>query len=175
MTIPLLILSVLAALGGILNIPSLLGGTSNFTTFLQSSVLSKTSEGVSQTTEIGLIFLSLVLLGLVIYIAFRKFAIKTRVPSDLAQPTSFFGGLVSRKFYIDEIYTALFEKPFGFLSDFLFNFVENKVLDPVVDGVGSATSRAGSLIRRLQRGNIGFYLFAMVAGILLFIVFILIV
>jgi len=175
MTIPLLILSVLAAIGGVLNIPSFLGGTSNFTTFLQSSVLSKTSEEISQSTEIGLIFLSLVLLGLVIYIAFRKYAIKTRVPSDLAQPTSFFGGLVSRKFYIDEIYTAVFEKPFGALSDFLFSFIENKVLNPVVDGVGLATSRAGSLVRRLQRGNIGFYLFAMVAGILLFIVFILIV
>jgi NADH-quinone oxidoreductase subunit L len=175
MTIPLLILSVLATFGGILNIPSLLGGTSNFTAFLQSSVFSKASEGISQSTEIGLILLSLVLLTLVIIVAFRKYVIKSRVPIAMVQPTSFFGGLVSRKFYIDEIYTAVFEKPFGALSDFLFNFIENKVLDPVVDGVGSATSWVGSLVRRLQRGNIGFYLFAMVAGILLFIVFILIV
>jgi NADH-quinone oxidoreductase subunit L len=116
-----------------------------------------------------------VLLTLVIIVAFRKYVIKSRVPIAMVQPTSFFGGLVSRKFYIDEIYTAVFEKPFGALSDFLFNFIENKVLDPVVDGVGSATSWVGSLVRRLQRGNIGFYLFAMVAGILLFIVFILIV
>lgn len=175
MTIPLLILSILATFGGILNIPSLLGGTSNFTTFLQSSVLSKTSEGFSQSTEIGLILLSLVMLAIVIFVAFRNYVIKTRVPVAMVQPTSFFGGLVSRKFYIDEIYTAVFEKPFGALSDFLFSFVENKVLDPVVDGVGSATSLVGSLVRKLQRGNIGFYLFAMVAGILLFIVFILIV
>ena len=79
------------------------------------------------------------------------------------------------KFYIDEIYIALFEKPFGYLSDFLFNKAENKVLDPAVNGIGLATLRLGTLVRKLQQGNISFYLFAMVAGILLFIIFILIV
>jgi len=56
-----------------------------------------------------------------------------------------------------------------------FNKVENKVLDPVVDEVGILTSKLGNLVRKLQQGNMSFYFFAMVAGILLFIIFILIV
>ena len=175
MTIPLVILSVLAVFGGFLDVPSLFGGDSNFTTFLQGAVSSKVSEGIGHSTEIGLIFISLMLLGLVIWFAYRTFVKKAIIPAGDDQPMSYFGRLVYNKFYIDEIYVALFEKPFGYLSDFFFNKVENTVLDPVVDGVGTATSRLGTLVRRLQPGNMSFYLFAMVAGILVFIVFILII
>jgi len=175
MTVPLVILSVLAVFGGFLDVPSLFGGDSNFTTFLQGAVSSKVSEGIGHSTEIGLIFISLMLLGLVIWFAYRTFVKKAIIPAGDDQPMSYFGRLVYNKFYIDEIYVALFEKPFGYLSDFFFNKVENTVLDPIVDGVGTSTSRLGSMVRRLQPGNMSFYLFAMVAGILLFIVFILII
>ena len=175
MTIPLVILSVLAVFGGFLDVPSLFGGNSNFTKFLQSAVYSKISEKMTLSTEIGLILTSLILLGIVIWFAYQTFVKKGLVPAGDEKPKSYFGRLVSNKFYIDEIYATLFEKPFGTLSDFFFNKVENTVLDPIVDGVGTGTSRLGSLVRRLQPGNMSFYLFAMVAGILLFIVFILII
>ena len=175
MTVPLIILAVLSVFGGLLNIPSLFGGDSRFTGFLESSVFSKVSEEISHSAETGLIAVSLVLLGLVVFFAYRVFVKKGLMPAEDGVPMSFFGKLIYNKFYFDEIYAALFEKPFGFLSDFLFNKVENTVLDPAVDGIGTVTSRLGNLARKLQMGNISFYLFAMVAGILLFIVFILIV
>lgn len=175
MTIPLVILSVLSVFGGFLDIPSLFGGDSKFTTFLQSAVFSKVSEKMNVSTEIGLILIPLILLGIIIWFAYQTFVKKGLVPAGDEKPMPSFGRLVYNKFYIDEIYVALFEKPFGYLSDFFFNKVENTVLDPVVDGVGTATSRLGTLVRRLQPGNMSFYLFAMVAGILLFIVFILII
>jgi NADH-quinone oxidoreductase subunit L len=175
MTIPLVILSVLSVFGGFLDIPSLFGGDSNFTKFLQSAVFSKVSEVMPISTEVGLVLIPLMLLGFVIWWAYRTFVKKGLVPAGDEKPIPSFGRLVYNKFYIDEIYTTLLEKPFGTLSDFFFNKVENTVLDPVVDGVGTATSRLGTLVRRLQPGNMSFYLFAMVAGILLFIVFILII
>jgi len=175
MTIPLLILSVLSVFGGFLNIPSVFGGDSKFMTFLQSAVFSKASEEMSFSTEIGLIIIPILLLGLVIWLAYQTFVRKAVIPAGDEKPMSSFGRLVYNKFYFDEIYAALFEKPYGFLSDFFFNKVENKVLDPAVDGIGYGTSRLGTMVRRLQPGNMSFYLFAMVAGILLFIVFILII
>ena len=175
MTIPLVILSVLSVFGGFLDIPSLFGGDSNFTHFLQTAVFSKVSEKMALSTEIGLILIPLILLGIVIWFAYQTFVKKGLVPAGDEKPMPSFGRLVYNKFYIDEIYATLFEKPFGYLSDFFFNKVENVVLDPIVDGVGTGTSRLGSLVRRLQPGNMSFYLFAMVAGILLFIVFILII
>ena len=175
MTIPLLILSVLSIFGGFLNIPSLFGGDSKFSTYLQSAVVSKAPEELSHSTEIGLILGSLVLLGLVIFFAYRTFVSKSFIPAKDGEPMSFFSKLIYNKFYIDEMYTAVFEKPFGYLSDFFYNKVENTVLDPVVDEIGFTTARVGTLLRKLQQGNMSFYLFAMVAGILLFIIFILIV
>lgn len=175
MTIPLILLAFLSVFGGLLNIPSLFGGDSGFTTFLQNTVFSKVTEELTHTTEIGLIAVSLTLLGLVILYAYRIFVKKAILPAADGEPMSLAGRLIYNKFYIDEIYIALFEKPFGYLSDFLFNKAENKVLDPAVNGIGLATLRLGTLVRKLQQGNISFYLFAMVAGILLFIIFILIV
>jgi NADH-quinone oxidoreductase subunit L len=175
MTIPLIILSVLSVFGGFLNIPSLFNGDSKFSNYLQSAVVSKTSEELSHSTEIGLILGSLLLLSLVIFIAYRKFVSKSLIPAKDEEPMPFFSKLIYNKFYIDEMYTTVFEKPFGFLSDFFFNKIENTVLDPAIDEIGVTTARVGALLRKLQQGNMSFYLFAMVAGILLFIIFILIV
>jgi len=173
MTVPLLILAILAGFGGFLNIPSLFGGNLSFSNFLQSSVFSKVSEEISPSTEIGLILLSLALLGMVIGFAYRTFVRKALVPAGDDEPMSLWSRLVYNKFYIDETYNLVFEKPFGNLSNFLFKKVETNVLNPIVDGIGDSTSKMGTLTRKLQRGNMSFYLFAMVAGILLFIIFIL--
>jgi NADH-quinone oxidoreductase subunit L len=175
MTIPLIILAFLSVFGGLINIPSLFGGNSSFTSFLQSAVTSKSIGEISHSTETLLILLSLLLLVLVILFAYRKFVSKSVVPASDDVPMTFTGRLIYNKFYIDEMYTTFFEKPFGALSDFLFNKVENVVLDPVVDGIGTSTARLGAVLRKLQKGNMSFYLFAMVAGILLFIIFILLV
>ena len=173
MTIPLFVLAILSVFGGFLNIPSLFGGNSNFTAFLQSAVFSKVSDGISHLTEIGLILVSVVLLCLVIFFAYRTFVRKTVIPVGEGEPMPFLSKLVYHKFYIDEIYSFLVEKPFAFLSEFLFTTVETRILDATVDGIGNATSGIGTFIRKLQKGNISFYLFAMVAGILLFLIFIL--
>jgi len=173
MTIPLVILSVLSVFGGFLNIPALFGGNSSFSTFLQSAVQSKVIEEMSPANEIGLIVVSLTLLSLIILFAYRIFVKKSIVPAADGVSLSFFGRIVTNKFYIDEIYAFVFEKPLGVLSDFFFNKIENTVLDPAIDGIGLITVRLGTVLRKLQKGNMSFYLFAMVAGILLFIIFIL--
>jgi NADH-quinone oxidoreductase subunit L len=173
MTVPLIVLSVLSTIGGFLNIPSLLGGNLGFSSYLNSSVASKAGEEMSHSTEIGLIVLSLVLLGIVIYWAYQTFVKKAEVPAGDEVQLPAFQRAIANKFYIDELYRAVFEKPLASFSTFLFRKVETLILDPAVNNIGRGTAILGSLTRKLQRGNISFYLFAMVAGILLFIVFIL--
>jgi NADH-quinone oxidoreductase subunit L len=173
MTVPLMILSVLSVFGGFLNIPSLFGGNLSFSNYLDSAVVSKTSEEISHTTEIGMILLSVVLLVIVIYWAYQTFVRKAKIPSGDEIKLTPIQQLITNKFYIDELYRTAIEKPFGYCSDFLFKKVESTILDPAVSQVGRATATLGLLTRKLQQGNISFYLFAMVAGILLFIVFIL--
>jgi NADH-quinone oxidoreductase subunit L len=173
MTVPLMILSVLSVFGGFLNIPALFGGNLSFSSYLDSAVVSKTSEEISTTIEIGMILLSLALLALVIYWAYQTFVRNAQIPSGDEVKLTPVQRIITNKFYIDEFYRAAFEKPFGNLSIFLFRKVETTILDPAVSQVGRATATLSTLTRKLQQGNISFYLFAMVAGILLFIVFIL--
>jgi NADH-quinone oxidoreductase subunit L len=173
MTVPLMVLSVLSVFGGFLNIPSLFGGNLSFSSYLDSAVVSKTSEEISSATEIGMIILSIILLGAVIYWAYQTFVRKAQIPSRDEVKLTPLQRIITNKFYIDEFYRAAFEKPFGNLSVFLFKKVETTILDPAVSQIGRATATLGTLTRKLQQGNISFYLFAMVAGILLFIVFIL--
>ena len=130
---------------------------------------------MSHSTEIGLILLSVALLIVIIYWAYQAFVKKAQIPSGDEVKLPAFQQAIANKFYIDEFYRAVFEKPFGYCSDFLFKKVESTVLAPAVDEVGTLTSQLGTLTRKLQRGNMSFYLFAMVAGILLFVVFILLI
>ena len=173
MTVPLMVLSVLSVFGGFLNIPALFGGNLSFSNYLQSAVVSKTSEEISHTTEIGMILLSVALLSVIIYWAYQTFVRRVEIPSGDEVKLTPVQRIITNKFYIDEFYRAAFEKPFGNLSIFLFRKVETTILDPAVSQIGRATATLGTLTRKLQQGNISFYLFAMVAGILLFIVFIL--
>ncbi len=175
MTIPLIILSILAVFGGFLNIPSLFGGESGFSDFLHKAITSKVTEEMGASTEIGLIAASLALLGFIIFMAYRTYVKKSVIPAGDKESQSVFAKAISNKFYIDQIYATLFEKPFGFLSDFFFKQIEIKVLDPIIDEIGILTSKLGDQVRKLQQGIMSFYFFAMVAGILLFIIFILIV
>jgi NADH-quinone oxidoreductase subunit L len=173
MTVPLVILSVLAVFGGFLNIPSLFGGNLAFDEYLQSAVSSIHAEEISHTTEILLIGMSLTLLAVIIYMAYRTYVAKATVPAADGAPQSLIAKIITNKFYIDDIYNRLFERPYGCISNFLFNKVENVLIDGTVDGVGGITSWLGSQMRKLQQGIMSFYLFFMVAGILLFLIFIL--
>ena len=55
-------------------------------------------------------------------------------------------------------------------SLFCKKFVEEKVIDGAVNGVGRTVAFAGSISRQLQTGHIGFYLLAMVISIVVFLV-----
>ena len=70
------------------------------------------------------------------------------------------------KYYIDEIYNAIITKPLNALSGFFFKVVDIAGIDGLVNGMGRGTTEASNGLRLLQSGNIGFYIFMMVAGII---------
>ena len=56
-------------------------------------------------------------------------------------------------------------KPLKALSDLLDKFVERQGIDGVVNGVGKTVRWGGDRLRLLQSGQVGFYIFIMVLGI----------
>ena len=107
----------------------------------------------------------------------RDSAETSHLTSDISHQSSgihspdFFARLAQNKFYVDEIYDAVFVKPALWLSDALHRFVEIRFIDRIVDGTGILVVRFSNLMRYLQAGHVGAYLFFMIIGIILILFF----
>ncbi len=169
-TVPLMVLAALSVVGGMLNVPHIFGGDEGMKTYLATAAEGILSErlGLSHTTEWILMGVSTVLVILTIVYAYGRFVKKTTLDGD---PAQLFGlkKLIANKWKLDELYAMLFEKPYGWISAHFFSIGEEKVMVPLMTGVGNMTLRAGKVISRLQTGNTSFYVFGMVAGILVFL------
>jgi NADH-quinone oxidoreductase subunit L len=176
MTIPLIILAILSVIGGLLNIPALFGGNSWLNNFLlpvfiggiaKVGLLAETAPHVSM--EITLMVVAVA--GALIAIAFAwfKFVKSSVIPVEDGEKRPALSNLLYRKYYIDEIYHAIIEKPVLYLSTILHN-IDVYVIDGIVNGFGKLTVWVGTKSRALQAGTIGFYLVAMVLSIIAFLV-----
>jgi NADH-quinone oxidoreductase subunit L len=74
--------------------------------------------------------------------------------------------VLENKWYVDELYDAVIVKPIQGLSSLLDKFVERSGIDGVVNGVGKVVRWGSERIRLLQTGQVGFYIFVMVLGII---------
>ena len=171
MTIPLMVLAVLSVVGGVLNLPHLFGGHEPMKHFLETAVDGIRFEHLelSAMTEIILMSITTILVGVVIYMAYGRFAQKATLEGNEAD-MPFFKRLIAQRWRIDELYHSLFEKPYAWLSTNLFAVAEKKVMVPIMTGVGDAATRVGDVVRKVQTGNASFHLLAMLCGLILFLV-----
>jgi NADH-quinone oxidoreductase subunit L len=77
--------------------------------------------------------------------------------------------LFAHKFYVDEIYNFLFVRSTERLSKLLHYYVDVWAIDGLVNGVGKGVENIGAQFRKLQNGNIEYYLIGMVAGAILLV------
>lgn len=176
MTIPLIILAVLAAAGGLLNIPALFGGGSGLTGFLapvfaDAASMSPKTAALSHSAEWMLMAITLAACLVTIWWAYDRYVKQKKGLHPDGEQRSILIRLVSGKYYIDELYDVLFVKPALLLSRFLHQVVELRFIDRIVNGVGQVVIWTGSTVRYVQSGNVGFYMFMMILGIILILFF----
>jgi len=165
MTVPLIVLAVLAAIGGFVGIPEVfVKGGDKLTPFL-SSVIATNHQPVSRSTEFFLMGLSGVLV--VATIIFTWFRFKNYQPKEQKG----FGKVLENKWYVDELYDKIIANPLNKLAGFLNNFFERFVIDGIVNGVGRAVNYSSRQLRLLQSGQVGSYVLLMVLSILLLLLY----
>jgi len=169
MKFPLIILAILAAVGGFLNIPEALGGSLALANFLDpvfanSAALAQPFH-LDHSTEFILMAISAIAAIVMAVFAYSKYVKKADVPQADHEERSFLGNLSYNKFYFDEIYDFLIVKPLNSLSVFFYQIIDRSGIDAIVNGLGKGISESGKGIRLLQSGNVGFYIFLMVVGI----------
>ena len=172
MTIPLIVLAILSIVGGFMNIPHVLGGHHWLQNFLAPVFEKSTAiqelhpNELSSSTEWLLMGISVGGAVIALVYAYSKYIGKGHVPvADTAQRSPL-TGLAYNKFYIDEIYDFIIRKPLDGLSVFFYKVVDLLGIDGIVNGIGRGSLEAGKDLRLLQSGNVGFYIFMMVIGVI---------
>lgn len=175
-TIPLIILAALSIGGGFLNIPAIFGGTDRFTSYLKPSLGGQSFEptAVEHTTELLTMFVPVIILLAVIYIAYRLYVSKKAVPAADSTERKGLTKLIYNKYFIDEIYNAVFVQPYNKLSETVLSWFDNSVIDGAVNGLGVVMMRCGSVVRRVQTGSVNLYLYMMAGGLVAIVIYLLV-
>lgn len=159
-TFPLMILAVLATFGGLISLP----GNSWLNEYLAPLFTKAAGEehhlGTTEYTLMGVAVLG-GLLG--ILIAYIKYFKQDNVPEADENITGLTKVLYN-KYYVDEIYDAIFVRSINGLSRFFRDTIETG-LSSLVFGLGKVTNEIGFQGKKLQNGSIGLYLFAFVLGL----------
>jgi len=170
MTLPLVLLAVLATVAGFLGIPEIFAADSHLLehylapVFAESTKLSE-AHLPDHSTEYLLLVVSIVLIVGSIFYAWNRFSKKPET-SDAEG----FGKVLANKWYVDEFYDNIITKPLNGLGVVFNRFVEKSGIDGAVNGVGKSVQWGGRQLRLLQSGQVGSYVLWMVLGILIFFV-----
>ncbi len=177
MTVPLIVLAVLSVLGGFLNVPHFLHlGTSQWMAHFLEPVVQNANlhhggapHHLSESTEWTLMLITTSLALALMAAAYWVYVVRRSLPvADTAQTG--LTKVLANKFYVDEFYQFLFVRPVEKLSQLLHYYADIWALDGLVNGVGTGVQRLGAEFRKLQNGNIEYYLLGMVVGaVLLFL------
>jgi NADH-quinone oxidoreductase subunit L len=168
MTAPLVVLAILSAIGGVLNLPGS-GWLGDFMAPLfegsrQVNPAAFAESTIEHTTEYILMAVSAGVALLALVIAYVMYISRGAVPAPETADRSLPEQVVYNKYYVDELYEAIIIRPIRGLGDTLYSFGEG-IIDGVVNGVAWLVRQSSAQLRLLQNGSIGFYVFAMVLSI----------
>ncbi len=167
MTVPLVILAVLSVAGGFLNTPHFMHlGNDQWLAHWFSSVIPMAEMHLDPSTEWSLMIFTTSLAVAIIAGLYFVYGKKSNLPVPDAEQSGL-TRVIANKFYVDEIYDFLFVRPLQKLSRFLHYYVDIQGIDGLVNGIGAGVQRLGAEFRKLQNGNIEYYLLGMVAGAVL--------
>lgn len=168
-TIPLIILAVLATIGGLINLPG-----SNWLNHFIQPVLSKEIHhqplnGTAYT------LMGIALVGAIVGIvwAYSKYIKQGFVPKEDNQITGF-SKTIYNKYYVDEVYTSIIVKPINAISNFFRTTIE-PVLSNSVYSFGTLTYAVSKKGKKMQSGSIGLYLLMFVFGVCILLLYLFLV
>lgn len=183
MTIPLIVLAVLSAFGGLLGVPHVIGHALHIPNLLEgwlepiftvSNEMLPKHTGDHTTVEIGLMVASSVLAVIGIMYARSIYSQGLSRATAMAEKMSGIYRLLLNKYYVDEIYHAVVAGPILAASrDFLWKIVDVIVIDGVVNGSAKSMGAAAGVLRRMQTGVAQNYALVMMIGIVIMLAMVL--
>ncbi|HSL66904.1 MAG TPA: NADH-quinone oxidoreductase subunit L [Actinomycetota bacterium] len=168
MTVPLAILAVGAAFGGVLGLSATTGRLHGFL----APVLGELAEGTSGLPTVVLSFISVLValagigVGWLVYGSGRIDWVALRVRFAGVQR------FLAHGWYVDDVYSTLLVGPGKAGAAFLASEVDQRIIDGAVNGVGQVFQWAASRGRRLQTGLVRNYGLAFLVGVVVIFVYV---
>ncbi len=169
MTIPLMILAFLSAVGGYISLPEFMSKHSVWRAYIDKIILFKKEIVFNHSVEINLTILSSSLAILGIFFAWYLYVKNTDLPNKLATNFRFFYKLSYDKYYIDEIYEFVFINPVVYGSEGIYKWFDLAVIDGIVNGSGRFSIGSGNIFSYLQSGFLRDYIYHIIGGAVLII------
>jgi NADH-quinone oxidoreductase subunit L len=156
MALPLVVLAVLAFVGGLLHLPwhsswDPLGWLGP----VFGSALYNAHQSTGTQWTLAVVDSVVALAGL--SVAFALWSRRAERPK--LEPV-----VLARAYFLDDIYDALIGRPGQAFATFCATVIEAKVIDGAVNGVGRLTRAVGGSVRRVQTGYVRQYALGIVLG-----------
>jgi NADH-quinone oxidoreductase subunit L len=175
MTVPLIILAVLSAVGGLIGIPQLFVGNNGnqFERWLEpvfktanTRMMIYSNHSISEE----IVLMSVTVIGAVLAIWFARYVYLKNPRFALNASTKFKNiyNLLLNKYWVDEFYDAAVVNPIAKGSDrILWKFTDVTVIDGIVNGTASLIDQISGKIRKIQTGVAQLYAVIMMLGIVI--------
>ena len=164
MTLPLIILAGLSVVAGWVGLPNGVLWGDAFARFLDPIV----GHPAFATVEASALMLSglatsVALAGIILaYVFYLRLP---GLPMLLAFKLRTLYTVLSRKYYVDELYDAVISRPLFWVSASVFHRgVDVAMIDGLVDGAGATIAGSGEGLRQTETGNVQHYAFAYLLG-----------
>jgi NADH-quinone oxidoreductase subunit L len=167
MVMPMVVLAVLAVVSGLWNV------TGQFGAFMGHGETHSFVEGFFGILTHPLPWISLILAGLGILLAYAIYSAKWLSAERMGQLFAPIYTVFFRKYWLDELYEIVIVRKV--LVGGLFNVLrifDSKGVDGVVNGLASVTMVVGRAIRRVQTGQLQLYGMVIGIGLVVIILFI---
>jgi NADH-quinone oxidoreductase subunit L len=179
MTFPLYVLAFLAAFGGFLGVPHLMGDFLGHMPHFLSEWLNPVVPakhlplvGVKIPLHEGVVMVGSSVIALVSFIAGIKVFKKIEFISDAFSGLLPLQKILSHNYYIDELYSLVIVTPIKKISAFAGEFFDKLIIDGAVNGIGRGVRLVGASLRTIQTGDLQTYGLFMLGGVLLIVLFI---
>jgi NADH-quinone oxidoreductase subunit L len=179
MTFPLIVLGFLSCVVGFFGLPAVFGEHANVIEPFLAPVIAPIAghegahEALPHATEWLLMAVSVAVAASGLYIAYRWYAKDGgRVPARLAAAFPETYELVADKYGIDELYDALFVRPYAALAHFFWKVIDVLIIDGILNAAAFLVELAGDFLRFLQTGNVRNYALTFFIGLIALLVFV---
>ncbi len=167
MTLPLVVLGVLAAVGGALNLP-FTSGTLVLEHWLEPAFGGALHHVVQPTTTkvlLAFIATGAAVAGVIAgYLAWYR-----RTENPALEPA-----VLERAWGVDELVSATVGGPVRVSADWVASFVDKRVVDGAVNGVATAVRATGTQLRKAQTGYLRNYALGITGGAVLLLAYVLV-